>query len=113
VRAAAVEALHSAVLAVQDTLALLPTLSKFLQFLASLVADPNFKIAISTMRILQDLLGKLGADIQPYLGMVMETLTAKLGDRNEVRGGQWTPFFAWVPSSKGKSWYLLWVVFAY
>lgn len=42
-RAAAVEALHSAVLEVQDKLVLLPTLSKLLQFLMSLVADPNFK----------------------------------------------------------------------
>ena len=37
------------------------------------------------MRILQDLLGKLGADVQPYLGTVMETLIPKLGDRNEAR----------------------------
>lgn len=79
------EVLHEAVLGVKDKLILLPTLFKFFKFLTTLVADPNFKISLSTMRILQDLLNKLGTDVQPYLGIVLEPLIEKLGDRNEVR----------------------------
>lgn len=79
------EALHSAVLGVRDPLVLQPTLLRFLQFLLGLVADPNFKISTSVMRIVQDLLGKLGPDAAPYLGTAMEALIAKLADRNEVR----------------------------
>lgn len=83
-RASAVEVLHEAVLGVKDKLILLPTLFKFFKFLTTLVADPNFKISLSTMRILQDLLNKLGTDVQPYLGIVLEPLIEKLGDRNEL-----------------------------
>ena len=68
VRALAIDALQAAVGSVSDKLQLLPTLSKFTQFLMLLLADPNFKISLSTMQILGDLIVKVGYDIKPYLG---------------------------------------------
>ena len=68
VRALAIDALQAAVGSVSDKLQLLPTLSKFIQFLMLLLADPNFKISLSTMQILGDLITKVGYDIKPYLG---------------------------------------------
>ena len=58
------------------TAAVLPTLSAFLAFLLRLLADANFKIAISAMTILEDLVAQLGADLTPYLG----TLAAAASD---------------------------------
>ena len=60
--------LASALQRVQDKDVLLPTLSKLLKFLFSLGNDSNFKISLSTMQILSDLMFKLGSDIRPYLG---------------------------------------------
>ena len=87
-RAAAVEALHAAVLdRGVDAGAVLPSLSAFLAFLLRLVADPNFKIAISAMTILEDLVAaKLGAGVEPYLGGLADALTERLGDNVQARG---------------------------
>lgn len=83
-RAAAVEVLHTAVLDASAD-AVLPTLSAFFAFLLRLVGDPNFKIAVSAMTILEDLVAaKLGADVQPYLGTLAEGLTERLGDNVQV-----------------------------
>lgn len=90
-RAAAIELLHAAVLDVPSlpggAAAVLPTLSAFLAFLLRLVADANFKIAISAMTILEDLVGQLGADLEPYLGTLAAALTERLGDNVQVGAG--------------------------
>lgn len=89
-RAAAIELLHAAVLDVPSlpggTAAVLPTLSAFLAFLLRLVADANFKIAISAMTILEDMVAQLGADLAPYLGTLAAALTERLGDNVQVGG---------------------------
>ncbi|KAK9817952.1 hypothetical protein WJX72_004805 [[Myrmecia] bisecta] len=84
VRAVAIDMLHQAVRSVDDTLVLLPTLSKFVQFLMMLLTDPNFKISLSTMQILGDLVAKVGFNIKPYLGDMMPGLIDKLGDNKIV-----------------------------
>lgn len=90
-RAAAIELLHAAVLDLPSlpggAAAVQPTLSAFLAFLLRLVADANFKIAISAMTILQDLVGQLGADLEPYLGTLAAALTERLGDNVQVGAG--------------------------
>ncbi|KAL4421548.1 hypothetical protein ABPG75_010839 [Micractinium tetrahymenae] len=84
-RAGAIELLHAAVLdAAREPGAVLPTLSAFLDFLLRLVADANFKIAISAMTILEDLVGLLGADAQPYLGTLAAPLIERLGDNVQM-----------------------------
>ena len=88
-RAAAIELLHAAVLeAGREPAALLPTLSSFLAFLLRLVGDANFKIAISAMIILEDLVGAMGADAAPYLGTLAIPLIERLGDNVQVGAGQ-------------------------
>lgn len=85
-RAGAIELLHAAVLdAAREPGAVLPTLSAFLDFLTRLVWDANFKIAISAMTILEDLVGLLGADAQPYLGALVAPLIERLGDNVQAR----------------------------
>lgn len=85
-RAGAIELLHTAVLdAARDPAAVLPTLAAFLDFLMRLVLDANFKIAISAMTILEDLVGLLGADAQPHLRTLTAPLTERLGDNVQAR----------------------------
>eukprot|EP00983_Pelagomonas_calceolata_P129186 1161585-Pelagomonas_calceolata.AAC.27 len=66
-RASAIDNLHKALHDVGDKSQLLPGLPRFVAFLVTLVADPNFKIAISSMQILSDLVGIAGPDIEPHL----------------------------------------------
>ncbi len=100
-RAAAIELLHAAVLDVPalpgGTAAVLPTLSAFLAFLLRLLADANFKIAISAMTILEDLVAQLGADLTPYLGTLAAALTERLGDNVQVSApeGCWYAGVSW------------------
>ena len=88
-RAAAIEAVHAAVRGLGDAGAALPTLSAFLAFLLRLVGDANFKIAISACTILEELVGRLGPDVQPYLGTIAAALTERERDNMQVGGG-WT-----------------------
>jgi hypothetical protein len=79
----AIEQLHAAVLDVGvavDVAAVRATLSAFLSFLLHLVADHNFRIAASSMAILEDLAQRLGADLQPYLGSIAVPVIERLGD---------------------------------
>ncbi len=46
---------------------LLHGLGDFVKFLVGLIADPNFKIAISSMSILGDLAGKVGNELEAHL----------------------------------------------
>lgn len=68
VRALAIDSLHRSMKELKDIMVMLPTLSKFIQFLMALLGDPNFKISLSAMQILCDLVTKVGFDIKPYLG---------------------------------------------
>jgi hypothetical protein len=67
-RASAIDALHKALKEDGTRAALLPALPAFIAFLLKLIADPNFKIAISSMQIVGDLAVRVGQDIAPHLG---------------------------------------------
>ena len=69
-RATAIDLLQKALSGLTDKSKLTPTLGKFIAFLMTLVADPNFKVAISSMAILADLVTKVGRDIEPHLRYV-------------------------------------------
>jgi hypothetical protein len=66
-RATAIDALQRCLNDVDSKAQLLSGLSNFLSFLMQLVADPNFKIAISSMDILGQLVMKVGAEISSHL----------------------------------------------
>ena len=85
-RAAAIELLHAAVLDVPSLPGGTAAVLAFLAFLLRLVADANFKIAISAMTILEDMVAQLGADLAPYLGTLAAALTERLGDNVQVGG---------------------------
>ena len=62
VRADAIERLHQLVLDLPSGAAVLPSLGEFAGFLVRLLADPNFKISLTTLQIWDALLVKVGAD---------------------------------------------------
>ncbi|KAF5833410.1 armadillo-type protein [Dunaliella salina] len=79
-RASAIDNLHKALHDVGDKTQLLPGLPRFVAFLVTLVADPNFKIAISSMQILCDLVAIVGPDIEPHLRSIIPNLLEKFTD---------------------------------
>jgi hypothetical protein len=66
-RANGIDRLHKALLDVRSGTVLLPELPQFVAFLRSLVQDPNFKIALSSLNILGELVSKVGLDIEPHV----------------------------------------------
>eukprot|EP00955_Chlamydomonas_euryale_P016883 180115-Chlamydomonas_euryale.AAC.3 len=66
-RANGIDRLHKALVDVRSSAILRPQLSEFVSFLMSLVQDPNFKIAMSSLQILGELIAKVGRDIEPQI----------------------------------------------
>ena len=66
-RATAIDSLHQALKDADDKTAVVSNLQQFVSFLMQLVADPNFKIAISSLQIVGELINKVGRDIGPHL----------------------------------------------
>ena len=66
-RANAIDALLKVLKEEDNKAAVIGGLPKFVGFLMTLVADPNFKIAISSLQILGELINKVGKDIGPHL----------------------------------------------
>ena len=61
-----------------------PSLDEFTGFLVRLLADPNFKISLTTLQIWDALLVKVGADARTVIPSVVPTLVRKLGDGKSV-----------------------------
>ncbi|GMH44231.1 hypothetical protein BSKO_12165 [Bryopsis sp. KO-2023] len=80
VRACAIDALHKSLLDVSHKKSILDSLPNFLSFLMTLVADPNFKISLSSMQIIGDLVLKVGKYVEQHIGVVIPKLIEKLGD---------------------------------
>ena len=81
-RAAAVEVLHGAARAAtaRDPHLLLASFSAFLDFFLPLLGDPNFKIATSSVTILEAVVAGLGPGVSSYLGTLTPALAGRLGD---------------------------------
>ncbi|KAG2502218.1 hypothetical protein HYH03_000704 [Edaphochlamys debaryana] len=79
-RANAIDSLQKCLKDVAKPATLASSLSDFVRFLVGLVADPNFKIAISSMAILGDLAAKVGGDLEPHLREVVPVLLDKFTD---------------------------------
>lgn len=83
-RADAIETLHRLVLDLPNGVDILPTLPEFVGFLNKLLADPNFKISLTTLQIWDALVAKVGPDARPVVPFVVPTLVKKLGDAKIV-----------------------------
>ncbi|KAG2432395.1 hypothetical protein HYH02_012966 [Chlamydomonas schloesseri] len=79
-RATAIDLLHKALKDVSRPQNLVEPLPDFVKFLVGLIADPNFKIAISSMSILGELAGKVGKELEPHLSVVVPALLEKFTD---------------------------------
>ncbi|KAG1676614.1 hypothetical protein FOA52_008743 [Chlamydomonas sp. UWO 241] len=79
-RADGIDRLHKALLDVRSPAVLLPQLPQFVVFLGSLVQDPNFKIALSSLQILGELVTKVGLSIEPHVRTIVLTLIEKFSD---------------------------------
>ncbi|KAJ3343634.1 calcium channel protein [Gonapodya sp. JEL0774] len=85
VRATAVDALHRFATNIPDACVLMPHLLDFLKFSQTLLQDPNFKIALTALHVLRDLLPRLPPeDLTQHLHHVIATLTVTLGDPKVV-----------------------------
>jgi len=67
-RAVAVDGLHKALRGASDRARVLAGVPSFVPFIIGLVDDRNFKVAISAMQILSDLISITGRDIQSQIG---------------------------------------------
>eukprot|EP00195_Chlamydomonas_chlamydogama_P001663 CAMPEP_0202916712 /NCGR_PEP_ID=MMETSP1392-20130828/69262_1 /ASSEMBLY_ACC=CAM_ASM_000868 /TAXON_ID=225041 /ORGANISM="Chlamydomonas chlamydogama, Strain SAG 11-48b" /LENGTH=1484 /DNA_ID=CAMNT_0049609237 /DNA_START=160 /DNA_END=4614 /DNA_ORIENTATION=+ len=79
-RATAIDNLQKALRDADDKASVVVGLPKFVGFLMTLVADPNFKIAISSLQILGDLINKVGSDIEPHVRSIIPNLIEKFTD---------------------------------
>ncbi|MEW5296966.1 MAG: hypothetical protein WDW36_000208 [Sanguina aurantia] len=79
-RAAAIDTLQRTLQDVLDKSQILAGLPLFTAFLVTLVADPNFKIALSSMQIMDLLACKVGSDIEPQLRHIVPALLEKFTD---------------------------------
>ncbi|TPX70560.1 hypothetical protein SpCBS45565_g01639 [Spizellomyces sp. 'palustris'] len=79
-RSMAIENLHRCVIAADDVVPLLPFLDQFVDFLAPFLGDANFKIVMTTLRILSDLTTRVGSAVRPNLEKTVHCLIQILGD---------------------------------
>ena len=84
VRALAVEELQQLVKAVREPSEMAPHLSQLIDFLLTLLHDPNFKIEITALQTIGDVISLMGADIRPFEPLIMPHLQEKLGDNKTL-----------------------------
>eukprot|EP00163_Fabomonas_tropica_P001966 TRINITY_DN1145_c1_g1_i2.p1 TRINITY_DN1145_c1_g1~~TRINITY_DN1145_c1_g1_i2.p1 ORF type:complete len:1334 (-),score=342.97 TRINITY_DN1145_c1_g1_i2:21-4022(-) len=84
VRAQAIEELQYIVFRLEDSQPLLPHLQPLMIFLTNMLDDPNFKISLTTLQIIGDLIGKVGMAVRPVTQTVLSALIEKLGDNKIV-----------------------------
>ncbi|KAI9142955.1 armadillo-type protein [Paraphysoderma sedebokerense] len=83
-RSSAIETLQTIVGNLDDSSALLPKLTDLLHFLSILLEDPNFKISLTSLYIIGDLVTKVGLSIKPYLSILLPMLILKFADNKFV-----------------------------
>jgi hypothetical protein len=84
VRAGAIEDLQSLVQSLSNAEPLVPHLSGLMTFMTGLLDDPNFKISLTTLQILGELVGKLDKAFRPVCVTTLRALIEKLGDNKIV-----------------------------
>ena len=84
VRAAGIEELQRVVSSLSNVAPAVPHLPSFMELCAVLLADQNFKISLTTLQILNLVVGKFGASLEAALPNILSPLVAKLGDNKIV-----------------------------
>ncbi|KAJ3031199.1 hypothetical protein HDV00_008482, partial [Rhizophlyctis rosea] len=79
-RTPAIDALHRCITNITDIAPLLPHLHPFLTFLSTLLTDPNFTIALTTLHTLRETIAKIGPAIKPYLATITTPLVQKFAE---------------------------------
>eukprot|EP00743_Colponemidia_sp_Colp-15_P007986 GILK01008649.1.p1 GENE.GILK01008649.1~~GILK01008649.1.p1 ORF type:complete len:1647 (-),score=313.75 GILK01008649.1:294-5174(-) len=83
-RSVAIEELQAKVNFLTDAKNVLPFLPSFLAFVNGLLADPNFKISLTTLQIIGELVERIGSGLKPHLHVLLTGLVEKLGDNKIV-----------------------------
>ncbi|XP_065833470.1 TOG array regulator of axonemal microtubules protein 1-like [Oscarella lobularis] len=68
-----------------DARVLMPHLSSFIDFVGLLLDDSNFKVTLTTLDIVEQLVGKASLALKSSLGKLVGGLSKKLGDNKIVR----------------------------
>ena len=84
VRALAVEELQTIVKNVRDAQEMRPNLPQLMEFLMALLHDPNFKIEITALQTMGDLVSLVGPDMRSYYRTLMPQLQQKMGDNKTL-----------------------------
>ena len=83
-RMSAIEEIHSLLAEVTDLQYLVSHVGSLVRFLSSLMEDSNFKILLTTLQILGDLVKKVPQQIQPHLEYLIPRLILKFAENKLV-----------------------------
>ena len=83
-RAHGIEDLKLLIEGMRDYSVLHSNLGDFLEFLTRFVEDPNFKVMLTSLNILRDVVEKVGGNIRPHNELILAVVQAKLGDSKAV-----------------------------
>jgi hypothetical protein len=84
VRAAGIDELQRVVSALSNVAPAVPHLPALMELFAVLLGDQNFKISLTTLQILNQLVVKFGVSLEPALEVILPHLVGKLGDNKIV-----------------------------
>eukprot|EP00118_Oscarella_pearsei_P003802 m.15805 g.15805 ORF g.15805 m.15805 type:complete len:1854 (+) comp26567_c0_seq2:408-5969(+) len=85
VRVQAISELAATIEEMTDVRTLMPHLSSFIDFLGVLLDDANFKVTLTTLDIVERLVGKVSLGLKPSLDKLVTGLSKKLGDNKIIR----------------------------
>lgn len=80
VRAHGIEDLKLLIEGIRDNSVLLSNLGDFLEMLTKFVEDANFKVMLTSLYILRDVIEKVGENIRPHNELILAVVQSKLGD---------------------------------
>ncbi len=83
-RAHGIEELKVIVDGITDSSVITNNLTDFLEMLMRFAYDPNFKILLTSLQILRDVVDKVGEEIRPHLELILNVVQNKLGDSKTV-----------------------------
>lgn len=83
-RAHGIEELKVLVESICDSSVLLSNLGDFLEMLSRFIEDPNFKVLLTSLYILRDVVEKVGENMRPHMELILNIVQTKLGDSKSV-----------------------------
>lgn len=83
-RAHGIEDLKLLIEGIRDNSVLQANLGDFLEMLTRFVEDANFKVMLTSLYILRDVVERVGEDIRPHNELIIAVVQSKLGDSKSV-----------------------------